>query len=259
MEFLYEDLIFFVLIFIRISGIFFFTPFFSSNATNRIIKGGFAFSIAIILYSVVPKDSDLLKDIRFYQLLFLVIKELMVGLIIGYFMIIVFSIVQIAAQAYSMQMGLGMVNVLDPISQVQLPVLGQFKYLFLLSIFFIFGMHRHIISVLIDSFYKFKIGTLTYNTNALVSILLKDFSYYFMLALKLALPIMGVLFIVDITLGIMARIAPQMNVFFIGMPLKLMVGFFVMISFVPYLLKYFKIVIEESAVKLVELVTAILG
>lgn len=258
MEFIYSETIFYVLTFLRISGLFFFTPFFSSNSIPKKIKIGLIFFITFIIYPVIPTDIQVIENITFFKFTALIVKELFIGGIIGYFLMLLFSIVQTAAQLYSMGMGFGMVNVLDPISQIQLPILGQFKYLFMLLIFLIMGVHRKILMVLINSFYKFELGKLSYNYSNLAQEILENFAYYFLISVKLALPILGVLFLIDIILGIMAKIAPQMNVFFIGMPLKMMVGFLCLIVFVPYMFNYFKYLLEDGYERVIELLGKVL-
>ncbi|OQY10762.1 MAG: flagellar biosynthetic protein FliR [Fusobacteriia bacterium 4572_132] len=258
MEFIYSETIFYILIFLRISGLFFFTPFFSSKSITIKIKLTLIFLITLIIYPTISKDISIINNLTFFKFNLMIIKELFMGGIIGYFLMLLFSVVQTAAQIYSMDMGFGMVNVLDPISQIQLPILGQFKYLFMLTIFFILGIHRKILMILINSFHKFELGKLNYNHANLAQGILEDFAYYFLIAIKLALPVLGVLFLIDIVLGIMAKIAPQMNVFFIGMPLKILVGFLFLIAFVPYMLDYFKYLLEDGYIKIIELMGRVL-
>lgn len=258
MSFIYNDVIFFLFIFLRISGIFFFTPFFSSEAITRRLRLGFCFFTAVVVFPVVPKNMEVINNLSFASLMFTSIKEILLGMIIGFFMMLIFSSVQTAAQIYSTSMGFGMVNVFDPLTQFQIPILGQFKYLMLMEIFLIFGMHRHIIYVLTESFYKVNAGMINYNYANISQEMVKHFSYYFMISVKLALPILGILFLVDIVLGVMARIAPQMNVFFLGMPLKILVGFIFLISFVPYTVKFFNIMMEDGYRKMLDLVRIIL-
>ncbi len=258
MEFIYSETIFYLLTFLRISGLFFFTPFFSSKSIAMKIKLGLIFFIAFIIYPNIPKDISIIENITFFKFTALIVKELFIGGIIGYFLMLLFSIVQTASQLYSMGMGFGMVNVLDPISQIQLPILGQFNYLILLSIFLISGVHRKVLMILINSFYKFELGKLNYNYSNLAQEILENFAYYFLIAVKLALPILGVLFLIDIILGIMAKIAPQMNVFFIGMPLKMLVGFLFLIAFTPYMLEFFKFLLNDGYARVIELLGKVL-
>lgn len=246
--------IYFVLIFCRISGIFFVSPFFSNRAISARIRVGFSFFVSFLLLNVVPKDPGILENLTFPILTVLVIKELIIGALIGFLVALVFSVVQTASQLYSMNIGLMMANTFDPVSENQVPVLGQLKNLFLLGIFFVYGIHRVIIMRLIDTFYYDPIGHIAYNIDNIAVFFIKYFSYYFLLAVQLSLPVLGVLMLIDMILGILSRIAPQMNVFFIGMPLKLMVGFYVLVKFSPYFVNFFILMFEKVNERILELV-----
>ncbi|MGM0507854.1 MAG: flagellar biosynthetic protein FliR [Fusobacteriota bacterium] len=258
MEFIYSEVIFFLLITMRISGIFFVSPFFSNGSIPRKIKILFVFLVVFLIFTSIEKNIDILTNLTFFDLTILVLKESLLGFVIGFIMVMFFSTVQIAAQIYSMDMGFGMVNVLDPISQFQLPILGQFKYLFLLAVFLNMGIHRRIILTLINSFEIFEVGNLDYSYNSLTQVIVTNFAYCFSIAIKIALPVLGVLFLIDVILGIMAKIAPQMNVFFIGMPLKILVGFLILISFVPVMVNYFQILLNEMYAEIIEIINIIL-
>ncbi|BDU50121.1 flagellar biosynthetic protein FliR [Haliovirga abyssi] len=254
MNFLYNNVIFFLLIFLRLSGILFFTPVYSSNSINRRVKIGFLILIAFLIYPVVPKDISILRNLTFFNLILISIKEVLIGAIIGFFVLLIFSTVQTASQIYSMDMGFGMVNIFDPVSQIQAPVLGQLNYLFILGIFLITGEYRRIFEVLVSTFYKYKIGNISYHYGTLAKNMADSFAYYFMVSVKIALPVLGILFIVDVTLGVMARIAPQMNVFFIGMPLKILVGLLFLITFIPYLFTYLNHLLNNGYIKLLYII-----
>jgi flagellar biosynthetic protein FliR len=246
--------VYFVLIFCRISGIFFVSPFFSNKAISARIRVGFSFFVSFLLLNVVPKGSEIIENLTFPILTVLVIKELIIGALIGFLVALVFSVVQTASQLYSMNIGLMMANTFDPVSENQVPVLGQLKNLFLLGVFFVYGIHRVIIMRLIDTFYYDPIGNISYNIDNIAIFFIKYFSYYFLLAIQLSLPVLGVLMLIDMILGVLSRIAPQMNVFFIGMPLKLMVGFYVLLKFSPYFVNFFILIFEKLNDRILELV-----
>lgn len=251
----FNDLIiYFILIFCRVSGIFFVSPFFSNKALSARIRVGFSFFVSFLLLNIVPKSTVFLENLTFPVFTVLIIKELIIGILIGFLVALVFSVVQTASQIYSMNIGLMMANTFDPVSQNQVPVLGQLKNLFLLAIFFVYGIHRVIILRLIDTFYYDPIGQISYNIDNIAVFFIKYFSYYFLLAIQLSLPVLGVLLLIDMILGVLSRIAPQMNVFFIGMPLKLLVGFYVLLKFSPYFVNFFLLLFEKIDERIIELI-----
>ena len=93
-----------------------------------------------------------------------------------------------------------------------------------------------------------------YNIDNIAKFFIENVAYYFMVSVQMALPIVGVLLLIDFTLGILSRIAPQMNVFFVGMPLKLIVAFIVLIQFAPYFVNFSILIFEKGLLRLYELV-----
>lgn len=254
MLFNHETVLTFLLAFLRISGLFFLMPFFSSSAVNTKVRIFFAISITFVIFPAIPKDISNIDIGNIYVFLSLAIREIAVGVIIGYFVTLIFSFVQTASEIYSTQMGFNMVNVFDPMAQMQVPILGQFNNLFFMSLFFISGMHGKFLAVVVKTFYNYPIGHVGFYQENIVRAVIDGFQYSFVIAMQLALPIIGLLLLIDIILGIMSRIAPQMNVFFIGMPLKIMVGLFLLIALVPYMMTYFNMVIDESYGRVVKFI-----
>ncbi|MBZ4682585.1 MAG: flagellar biosynthesis protein FliR [Fusobacteriaceae bacterium] len=254
MENFYIKVIIFLLIFSRIAGIFIVAPVFSHNAITQKVKIGISAFISILLYNSLVIQESKFYNINFSNLISFLIKEMLLGAILGYVILLVFSIVQTASQIYSVNMGLVMASVFDPISQFQIPVLGQIKYLVLMGLFFIYGVHRKVLFLLADTFYKYPIGSLNYNINGITEFLTKLFIYYFTLSIQVAIPILMILLAIDIVLGVMSRIAPQMNVFFIGMPLKIIIGLILLVKFIPIFILYFNSVFEKMYLHLGELI-----
>jgi flagellar biosynthesis protein FliR len=250
MLFNYETVLTFLLAFLRISGLFFLMPFFSRSAVNSKVRLFFGVIVTFVVFPVIPKDLSGIDIGNIYIFVSLAIIEIAVGVILGYMVILIFSVIQITSEIYSTQMGFNMVNVFDPMAQIQVPILGQFNNLFFMSLFFISGMHGKFLEVVIKTFYMYPIGHVGFHQENMLRAVLDGFQYSFLAAMQLALPILGMLLLIDIILGIMSRIAPQMNVFFIGMPLKIMVGLILLISMVPYMMVYFNMIIEESYVRI---------
>ncbi len=252
------QLIYFLLVFIRISGIFFFSPFFSSAAISTKLRVGFSFFVAFLIFTSLEKDYLFLANLDFLMFTLLIIKEAVIGMLIGYLLALMFSVIQISAEIASSSMGFTMANTFDPLSQSQVAVLGQMNNMFLLCLFFIYGIHRKVIYYLADTFYYSKVGQLNYNIDNIYIFFTENFSYYFMIAVQMALPIVGILLLVDVTLGILSRIAPQMNVFFVGMPLKLIVAFIILQQMAPYFINFSILIFEKGLLKIQELVRLIL-
>lgn len=209
----------FLLIMVRTSGIFIFSPFFSAQNIPNIMKIGLTFSVSLIISTIIPTHYDFSTTTLFVVLF----KELTIGLIIGFISYGFFSAFYVMGQLIDMKIGFGMVNVIDPQNRVQVPLMGNFYYT--LSFLLMLGLNGHhsIIMALKDSYNFIPIGEFIYSESAMyliTDILVKSFEIGF----KLSIPVVAVIFLTDIMLGIISKTIPQMNVFVVGMPLKILVG-----------------------------------
>lgn len=227
-ELLFNRYELFLLVLIRTSGIFLISPFFSSQNIPNTMKIGFSFIVSLLLTVTLDIPMNLAEN----TFVIMVIRELMLGLIIGYISYAFFSTFYVMGQIIDMKIGFGMVNVIDPQHKVQVPLMGNFYYIFAFLFLLIIDGHHMIINALVDSYEFIPIGkfTLAQDTGfLLINILSKSFVTGF----KLSAPIVAIVFITDILLGILARTIPQMNVFVVGMPLKILVGLFIIGLSIP--------------------------
>lgn len=223
---------FFLLIFVRISGIFMMMPIFSSrNITGR-VKAGFALIISYILFPLVFSNAAIIPE-YFLPFLFIVAGELIVGLILGFVSSLIFSAIQMAGQLLDMQIGFGIINMIDPLSGQQAPLIGNFKYILALIVFLATNGHHVLLSALFASFKLIPITGVVVNV-AITKFIIDLIGGLFILALKISLPVIVSLLLTDVALGILARTMPQMNIFVVGVPGKIIVGLFVLSIALPF-------------------------
>lgn len=221
----------FLLIFIRMTGLFILSPIFGRNNLPAIFKIGFSFFLAVIFVNVndIPTVS-MSSNITLYALY--IIKELIVGLVIGYATYVIMSAIYLAGQMIDMQVGFGSVNVLDATSNIQVPLTSNFYYMYIILIFLTLNGHFYIIQALFRSFEVIPIDMMGFNpdfTPEVIDIMQEMFE----IALRIAAPIIATIFVADVVLGVLSRTIPQMNVFQLGMPLKIIIGLAViMVTFV---------------------------
>jgi len=157
----------------------------------------------------------------------------------------------LAGQIVDIQMGLGMVNIIDPITSTQISVMGQYYYLIATLVFLSVDGHHLLLRALADSFTLVPLGQAHF-TAALGTKMMAMFSQIFFIAFRVGAPVIGALFITNMALGVVARTVPQMNVFIVGMPLNLAVGFMItalsMSFFVFVLQGLFKGMVRDLAV-----------
>lgn len=157
--------------------------------------------------------------------LLICVQQLVIGAAIGLVIRIVFVVVELAGQIIAQQMGLGFASLVDPQTGLQVPVLSQFYIILTTLMFFSLDGHLLLISILVDSFQMLPIGFGGIGREGLELAL--DWSRtLFSGALSIALPIIVALLVINLAFGVMARAAPQLNVFAVGFPIMILFGVF---------------------------------
>jgi flagellar biosynthetic protein FliR len=159
-------------------------------------------------------------------------KEAITGMILGYSMHIVFWGITYAGSLIGMDIGLSMAEAFNPMEEINTNVIGEIIYTAAILIFFIIDGHHYFIQALASSFSLIPIGKFTINSSV-YELLVKYTGGVFIIAVKIASPIMVSFFLVHIAEGIIARVIPQMQVFFVTQPVKVILGFSMLIALVP--------------------------
>lgn len=233
---------FFLLIFVRISGIFMLAPIFGSrNITGR-IKAGLALIITYIIFPLIFNVNTVIPD-YFLSYFFLVMGELLIGLILGFVSSLIFSAIQMAGQLLDMQIGFGIINMLDPLSGQQLPLIGNFKYILALILFLSMNGHHVLLAALFSSFKLIPVTGMVVNV-AIADFMIGMVGNMFVLALKVSMPIIVSLLLTDMALGILARTMPQMNIFVVGVPGKIIIGIFVLSMALPFYIFFLELAFD---------------
>ena len=194
------------------------------------VKIGLAAILAILIAPLQPAEGPLLTD--HLTIMLQVGREVLVGLLTGFSASLVFSAVQMAAQLMGVQVGYSFSNTLDPLSAQNTGFLDTFYNMLAIVIFMGLGGHHALISGLVNSFQLAPLGTFglpVESGNKLVLLISTTFS----IAVRLAMPVVGTMFITDAAMALVVRSIPQMNVFSVGLPVKMVLGILVMIAFLP--------------------------
>lgn len=205
------------------------TPVFGRREIPNHARIGLACFLSLIVYPLIP---DVNANIDVLALATLIVKETFVGLSMGYIALMMFSSLYVAGQIIDMQMGFGIVNVIDPQSNTQVPLIGNFYYILTLLIFLTVNGHHVLISALIKSFDIVPISGAIFEKRFL-EIITSSFREMFVIGFKVSLPVISIIFITDFAMGIIARTVPQMNVFIVGLPIKIIAGILGMIIVFP--------------------------
>ena len=223
------QLVTFLLVLARVGGIFTVGPVFANANVNRTVRLAIAVALAFVFLPLAKYDAGKLDVLSFFGA---IIKETLVGLLMGYLASMMFSAIQMAGSYIDLAMGLGFASQVDPMSKERSAVMGQLQNMIATLIFLGINGHHIMIRGLADSFAVLPIGKMIMTPEAAGG-MLGIFATVILAALKIASPVIGVIFITDISLGILARTVPQLNIFSVGFPVKLMVGLLVVIVILP--------------------------
>ncbi len=223
----------FLLILCRITAFFVVTPIFSSRSVPNTFKIGLGFFISFIVFLTYGIQQKVVMDVGY---VLLVIREVLVGLLMGYVVYLFFSVVQTAGGLMDLQIGYAMANVVDPHTGASAPLLGNFKYMLMMLVFLTMNGHHYLLNGLMDSYQWMPLSNELFQHLMNVSIadyLTRTFGQTFLLAFQVAAPLIVAMFLTDVGLGFLTKTAPQFNVFVVGIPLKMMVGLFLLILLLP--------------------------
>lgn len=226
----YSDTITFTLVFARLIAAVMSTPFFNGRAIPTIVKTGLVFFISILITPTLSDQSVEVTNTLQYTLL--LIKEIGIGIFIGFICQMFFSVVSIAGEAIDTQLGLSMARVYDPTANASLTLTSNLFSLIFTTMFFVTNAHLTLIQIISYSFQLLPLGAQVIGDEAGYYIAMM-FASIMVLALQLALPFLLLGIIVELGLGILMRTVPTINVFVVGMQLKLLVGFFILIVLLP--------------------------
>lgn len=220
----------FLLVFARVLGIFIIAPVFSHRNIPTYIKIGFSLVFTIIIIPVLP--ISFLPVDNFYSLFLLSGKEFITGMIMGFICYLFFSSVHVAGYLIDMQIGFAMASVINPQDDTQVPLMGNFFYMMAILVFLSINGHHTLIYGLKNSFDVIPLGSLSIHIT-MIDKLIGMLIYIFIISFKMSAPILVSIFISNILLGILARTMPQMNVFVVGMPLKILLGLIIIFLVLP--------------------------
>lgn len=225
-NFTLQDFEYFFLILVRISAFVAVAPYFSASQVPRRVKSGVALTIAILLWFMVPGNEIVYETVIDYA--GIVVKEAIVGLIIGFAANLSNYIILFSGRIIDMDMGFSMVNVFDPVTREQVSISGTlYNYLIMLCLL-CSGMHTYVLRALIDSYQLIPINGAVFNMNGLYQGMLEFLSDYVIIGFRICLPVFMTIMVLNVVLGVLAKVAPQMNMFVVGMQLKILTGLVVM-------------------------------
>ena len=235
----------FLLMLTRCSGIFMIAPFFGSLNIPVTIRAAAAFAFTLVLFPVVDGLGTVAAPPSVWAFAGSS-QELSTAfvLLIGFIAYVCFSAIHMAGKVMDMQVGFAVVNVMDPTSGQQIPLIGSLLYNLGIVVFLVTNGHHVIITALVESFRMVPLAAMQPNLS--LTMLLVDFTNgIFVTGMKIAMPVTFAILLVNVALGILARTMPQMNIFVVGIPLQLMVGVGVLSMLLPFYVMFLDVLFNE--------------
>lgn len=245
----------FLLILVRIASFLYTAPIFSISRTipNK-VKIGFAVLISFLLFPIVPVSTVEYNSLIQYTTV--ILKEASVGLVIGYMANICLNILNFAGRIIDMEIGFAMVTLFDPATNEQTSITGTLYTYFVMLMLVVSDMYQYVVRAVVDSYDVIPIDGAVFNMGSLLELIVQYTVDCFVLGFRIVLPFFTVTLILNIVLGILAKIAPQMNMFVIGMQLKVFAGFIVMMITAMLLSSVANIIFSEMKTLIVSAVAA---
>lgn len=232
----------FLLFVVRMSALFILSPIFGRANVPNNLKILLSVMMALIVIQFYPPPAELPPSLIHFVLA--VAGELLVGLSIGYVTTMFFSIVFTAGQIIDTQIGFGMVQIYDVQTNAQIPVAGSMLNLILLESFLITNGHLKLISMLFATFEYIPVGGVQLRPE-LGTLMLRGFFEVFALSINVAMPIIASGLVAEIGLGVVVRTAPQMNIFVLGMPIKVVLGLIMLGVVLPVFVGFTNTIFER--------------
>ncbi len=226
------------LVFSRIAGIFLLTPVFGNKNLPIKSKIGFTFFLTYIVSPLVLDLYDL-NILNIYSFLFYIFSEFLIGLSFGFISQLVLNSIYVAGVIVDRNIGFSIVNVLSPQDESEMPITANFYYIFAMLIFLVTNSHHLLIKSIIYSFNKIPLGYSFMNLLFLDKII-NLIQVSFILGFKIASPVVITILVANVLLGILSRAMPQMNVFIVGMPLKIFIGLITIYLIIPLYFNIFE-------------------
>lgn len=240
-----SNIILFMAIFTRLSGLLASAPIFSTYPIPTQVKIWLNAIIAFILFPIVQANTNFIVPNSAPALTLILFKEFMIGYAMGFCANILFVGIELGVNTFAIQMGLSADQALNPTSGGNSPVITQ-AYTYLATMIFIgLGAHQWLFSAIYNSFKSMPVGFVISFSPGLVEQIILISSQLFAVGLGIALPIFGVLFITDILLGFTSKMMPQMNIFMVSMPLKIYLGLLLSLIFMRPMAEYIAVLVEQ--------------
>jgi len=218
---------YFLMILVRVATFVYIAPFFGMNNTPNRVKIGFSALLAIVLFQTI-QPKEVLEYSGVIGFAIIVLKEGITGLLIGYAANICNSIIVFSGKVIDMEIGLAMANMYDPTTKAQSGLTGTMYNYFIMMLLIVTNMHHYILRALVDTYQIIPVNGAVFDWEHLMGSMVMYMTDMMAIGFRIALPIFACSMILSCILCIMAKVASQMNMFAVGMQIKILLGLGIM-------------------------------
>ena len=248
------DLEFFLLVLVRVSCFVYICPFFNMKNTPRRVRIALSVFIAGLIFTSIDNVEPIIyRSVVTYAIY--VLKEAIAGLLIGLSANICATVFTFAGAVADMETGLSMVQLMDPASQEQISITGGLYNYSYSMILIASGMYRYLLGALADTYVLIPVGHVNFNSEGLMKTAVVFLTDYILIGFRIILPIFATMMLLNAILGVMAKVSPQMNMFAIGIQLKVLTGLTVLFLTVGLMPKASDMVFTELKKLMVSIVS----
>lgn len=223
LSFSYDEILTYLLILVRVTGFIYTAPFFNMGNTPNRVKVGLGVFVSFLLYQVMlPIEPIEYSSMLEYTVI--VLKETMVGMIIGFGANICMAVVNFTGNIVDMESGLSMVTLLDPQTKQETSITGVLYQYAMSLMLIVSGMYRYLLKALVETYTLIPVNKAVFDSEHLLNSMVKFMGNYMIIGFRICLPIFCAMLLLNAILGIMAKVSPQMNMFAVGMQLKVLVA-----------------------------------
>lgn len=249
-----KELELFLLILVRIATFIFVAPFFSTRGIPRRVKIALSIFTAYVIYAFYT-NHNYPEYTTVFGYAVIVAKEVAVGLLLGQGTQLCTSIVLFAGRIMDMEIGISMASVFDPTTNQEASITGMFLQYGTMIILYCSGLHRFLLKALAETYTLIPIAKANFHLEHLLHTIIVFMGDYIVIGFRICLPIFASITLMNIVLGLLAKLAPQMNMFSVGIQLKLLAGLSVLvltIGMLPGICDFITTAIQKMMVSIVE-------
>ena len=217
-----RDLELYLLIVVRVTCFIHAAPFFGMTNTPNRVKIGLGVLIAALVYRTITPVYPEYSTVLMYSIF--VVKEALTGILIGYSAAVCVSILNFAGHLVDMEIGLSMVSLFDPVSRDSVTISGTYYQYTVLLMLMISGMYQYVLAAIIETFNLIPVSGAVFSSEKILNAMLVFLRDYLALGFRLCLPVFASMLLLNAILGILAKVSPQLNMFAVGIQLKILMG-----------------------------------